>query len=86
MDAVPFICAAKMTDDPYLKAAFYAGSTLAAFSRVNDDPHYVSQVMLGWWMAYLAASAVDHTQQDKDLTIFPMPVADGIGAAVEYRW
>ncbi|HYW78024.1 MAG TPA: hypothetical protein VE890_00540, partial [Thermoguttaceae bacterium] len=78
-------CAAKMTDNPYWKAAFYAGSTLGAFSRVNDDRHYSSQVMLGWWMAYMAVSALDHTQQGKNLTIFPMTVADGVGVGMEYR-
>ena len=26
--------------------------------RVNDNAHYPSQVMLGWWLAYLSASAV----------------------------
>jgi len=85
MGAVPFICAAKMTDNPYWKVAFYVGSTLGAFSRINDDRHYSSQVMLGWWMAYVAASAVDHTQQDKNLTIFPLLIADGVGVGIEYR-
>ena len=86
MGAVPFISAAKMTDDPFWKTAFYAGSTLAAFSRINDDHHYPSQVMLGWWMAYVAATAVDQTQHnERNLTILPLPMADGIGAAIEYR-
>jgi membrane-associated phospholipid phosphatase len=26
---------------------------------VNDEAHYPSQIALGWFMAYLAASAVD---------------------------
>lgn len=84
MGAVPFISAAKMTEDPFWKAAFYAGSTLAAFSRINDDDHYASQAMLGWWMAYVAATAVDNTEQG-NLTVFPLPVANGIGMGVEYR-
>ena len=85
MGAVPFISAAKMTDDPFWKAAFYAGSTLAALSRINDDRHYPSQVMLGWWMAYVAATAVDDTEQG-NLTVFPLLMDDGIGAGLEYRW
>ncbi|MFH1265348.1 MAG: phosphatase PAP2 family protein [Planctomycetota bacterium] len=87
MGAVPFLSAAKMTDDPFWKAAFYAGSTLAGFSRVNDDRHYPSQVMLGWWMAYLAATAVDHTHRNGEyFSVFPLPLADGIGAGIDYRW
>jgi len=84
LGAVPFISAAKMTDNRFWKAAFYAGSTLAAFSRINDDDHYASQAMLGWWMAYVAATAVDDTEQG-NLTVFPLSMADGIGMGVEYR-
>ena len=65
-----------MTDDPLCKAAFYAGSTLAGLSRINDDRHYTSQVFLGWWMAYLAATAVDQTQSG-NWAIYPWPTADG---------
>jgi membrane-associated phospholipid phosphatase len=86
MGAVPFLSAAKMTDDPLWKAAFYAGSTLAGLSRVNDNRHYPSQAMLGWWMAYVAATAVDRTEQrEESLTIFPVPVENGGGIGVEYR-
>jgi membrane-associated phospholipid phosphatase len=61
MGSLPFITAAKMTDNRGLKLIYYAGSTLAPLSRVNDNAHYPSQVALGWWMAYLAASAIDAT-------------------------
>ena len=83
--AVPFLCAAKMTDDPLWKAAFYAGSTLAGLSRINDDRHYTSQVFLGWWMAYLAATAVDQTQSG-NWAVYPWPTADGMGVEVDYCW
>jgi len=62
MSALPFINAAKMTDRPLLKATFYGLSLLGPLSRVNDDAHYTSQVALGWWIAYLAATAIDDTQ------------------------
>jgi hypothetical protein len=62
MGALPFINAAKMTENPWAKATLYAGSTLAPLSRVNDAAHYPSQSALGWWMAYLAATAVDRTE------------------------
>ncbi len=61
MGALPFITAAKMSDDLRVKLFFYAGSALTPLSRVNDNAHYPSQVALGWWMAYLAASAIDST-------------------------
>lgn len=86
MGAVPFISAAKMTDDPFWKAAFYVGSTWAGLSRINDDRHYPSQMLLGWWMAYVAATAVDQAEQPQNnLTVLPVPMADGIGVGIEYR-
>ena len=87
MGAVPFISAAKMTDDPFWKVTLYCGSALAGLSRINDNRHYPSQVMLGWWMAYVAATAVDQTEQEeRNLSIFPLPMDDGMGVGVEYRW
>jgi len=84
--AVPFITAAKMTDRPLLKASLYACSTLTAWSRVDHDRHYLSQVCLGWWMAYLASSTVDRTENEYEhLTLMPVttPEMVGIGAVYE---
>lgn len=85
MGAIPFLSAAKMTDSLWLKSGLYALSTMAGLSRVNDDHHYFSQVFLGWWMAYLAASAVDRSQVTHgDYQIFAYPTADGVGIGVEF--
>lgn len=87
MGAVPFISAAKMTDDPFWKAGLYFASALPGLSRINDDDHYTSQVILGWWMAYLAANAIDETQLvKKNLTIQPMLFSNnGVGIGIEYH-
>ncbi|MCC9645214.1 phosphatase PAP2 family protein [Rhodopirellula sp. JC740] len=88
MSSLPFINAAKMTDRPLLKSAFYAGSLLGPLSRVNDDDHYPSQVALGWWMAYVAATAIDRTEiANRNLTFYPY-LADngGTGAMIEWRF
>jgi hypothetical protein len=87
MGALPFLSAAKMTDEPWLKAAFYVGSTATGISRVNDGDHYASQAVLGWWIAYLAADAVDRTQADSSvwtLTTYPDPYTTGVALAIEY--
>lgn len=63
MGAIPFMSAAKMTDDIWLKSGLYLASAMPAVSRVNDDAHYFSQAFLGWWMAYVAATAVDWSHQ-----------------------
>jgi hypothetical protein len=86
MGAVPFITAAKMTDRAWLKTGLYACSTLTAWSRIDHDMHYLSQACLGWWMAYLASSAVDKTEDVYEhLTLVPVttPEMVGIGAIYE---
>ncbi len=47
MGAIPFLSAAKMADNIWIKGSFYAASTLPGISRVNDDAHYFSQAFLG---------------------------------------
>ena len=87
MGAVPFITAAKMSDNPWTKGCFYFCSTLPAWSRVNDDQHYLSQAMLGWWMAYVACQAVDGTQQlNQHISVSPMvsPEMTGIGLTYQH--
>ncbi len=87
MGAIPFITAAKMTDRPLLKGAFYTASLLPGFSRFNDDDHYLSQVALGWWIAYLSASAVDDSfGLPPNMELVAGPVADGDGVSLIWRW
>lgn len=86
MGAVPFITAAKMTEDPLAKAGFYAASTLTGLSRLNDDDHYASQVLLGWSVAYLACSAVSDTEEElKDYRFTTVPIPNGVGVGVVFE-
>jgi len=85
MGAVPFITAARMCDGFWLKSCFYILSTFTAWSRVNDDRHYLSQACLGWWMAYTACLAVDQTEYDRRLvalTPIATPEMTGVGLIV----
>lgn len=87
MGAIPFLSAAKMTDNPWLKGALYVGSTATAWSRLEDGRHYPSQIFLGWWLAFLAANAVDLTELDHGpLTITPGPIGDGAGLWFDWRF
>ena len=87
MGAIPFLSAAKMTDNLWLKGGLYVASTLPGVSRVNDEAHYLSQAFLGWWLAYLAASAVDRTHNpDASYRIFVYPQADGMTVGFTYTW
>lgn len=85
MGAVPFLTAAKMAQSPFWKTAFYAGSVFPGLSRINDDDHYASQVVLGWWIAYLAASAVDRTNVERsNFTVGPIPTANGVAFGLQW--
>jgi hypothetical protein len=81
-----FINAAKMTDEWPLKLGFYGLSTMAGWSRINDDAHYTSQVILGWWMAYCACTAVDDTNQARNWMITPLPMPGATGLAITYQY
>lgn len=87
MGAVPFITAARITRNPYLRHFFYMGSMLTGWSRINDDSHYFSQAALGWWMAYLAAACGDKVETEKGkVVIAPTTVAHGVGLTVALRF
>lgn len=86
MGAVPFITAAKMSDNLAIKSGCYLLSTFTAWSRINDDAHFLSQVILGWSMAYYAARAVDNTETDKSLMILPVAAPDMTGVQVIYTF
>ena len=57
--AVPFLAAATMTDDLKLKGVLYFLSTLTGLSRINDNMHYLSQVVLGWSLAFIASRGLE---------------------------
>ncbi|MCP4724506.1 MAG: phosphatase PAP2 family protein [bacterium] len=55
--ALPFITAAKLTENKILKYLFYISSTATGLSRINDDAHYLSQVILGYSWAYFGVKS-----------------------------
>ena len=84
--AIPFLSAAKMTDNLWAKSGLYAASALPGISRVNDDAHYLSQVWMGWCISYLAASAVDRSYDpDANVKWFWFSNGDSQGIALELR-
>jgi len=87
MGAVPFLVAAQMTDNRLLSGLWYTGSVMCGVSRINDDAHYLSQVILGWSLAKLACKAVDLTESERaDLEVVPMVGHGGtVGIGVQFR-
>lgn len=87
ISAVPFITAARMVENPYAKAGLYLGSTLTGWSRINDHDHYLSQVLLGWFLAYLAVDSVfDTDTQAVGWHLVSIPPQHGQGIGLEYRY
>lgn len=78
MGAVPFLAAAKMTDKKCLKYFLYWSSTLTGLSRINDNKHYFSQAILGWWIAYLSVNSIKSEQ------LILVPSTNSIGVNVYF--
>ncbi len=86
MGAIPFLTLAGMTDDPLAKCFFYACSPWTGMTRINDNVHYLSQVWLGWWMAYLACESVNKTESQKSaMTLVPLTTPEMTGVGVVYE-
>ena len=86
--AVPFLTIAYMNpDNNYVKYPAYLASAAAGWSRINDDKHFPSQVVLGWYMAWEAVDAVfENDQKQKGVTLAPMAALDGFGLTAKGSW
>jgi membrane-associated PAP2 superfamily phosphatase len=80
LGAIPFLTAAKMSNRWFTKTLFYTASTLPGLSRINDNDHYLSQVILGWWIADLSEDSVFHVERAA-VQLSPMYVRNGVGAS-----
>ena len=82
--AVPFLVAAQMAERPRVKATWFALSTLTGWSRINDNDHYLSQVIVGWWLAYAATNAVERSDPI-EYEISPALIGDTLGFEASWR-
>lgn len=87
--AVPFLTIAYMNpDNGWVKYPAYLASMAAGWSRINDDAHFPSQVVLGWYMAYEAVDTVfeNNGNKKKGLSVAPMAGLDGFGLMAHAEW
>lgn len=85
--AVPFLTAASMTESRVLKALLIAGSFGPAWSRIQTDDHYFSQVFLGWTIAYLSVESVNLTEcRARNMRIVPVELPQGVGLGVQFEY
>ena len=45
MASVPFVTAAMMSENFWVKSTLYVCSALPAIGRINDDAHYLSEAL-----------------------------------------
>lgn len=89
--AVPFLSAALMYDEgSWQRYSLIFASTLTGWSRVNDDDHYLSQAILGWYLAYKATSSVAQTnskfEQENKISYLPYVDGDALGIQVAFSF
>ncbi|MDE8601545.1 phosphatase PAP2 family protein [Marinomonas sp. RSW2] len=88
--AVPFLAVARNTDNVYMKYFAYFASGLTAWSRVNDEAHYASQSLLGWYFAYEVMDAIHETNSTNNeksyYSILPIMSDDSVGVSVSFVW
>ena len=87
--SVPFLTLTHMTDNWLGKSFWFACSTAAAWSRVNDNKHYASQAFLGWYIGFESTLAVASTEietEEVEISFIPIPLPDGAMLAVVGRF
>ena len=87
--AVPFLTIAHMNDDNnFIKYSAYFISTFPAISRINDDAHYLSQAILGWYLGWESVDAVFTVDSKKksSLRIQPVVGVDSYGLQLSMLW
>ncbi len=85
--ATPFLVAASMSERPMTRYTFIAMSTLPGLSRINDDAHYLSQVILGWWLSYLTVNAINTTDMQRSgFSVMPFMPSGEPGVTMQMRY
>jgi hypothetical protein len=86
--AIPFLTAAMMTDNTGAQFSLYFLSTLPGISRLNSNSHYLSQVLLGWTIAFLSARSVYQTDMDRQpaFQVSAYPKNDGAMLAARLKF
>ena len=64
ISAAPWLVALRRCPQPWAKALCALAVPWVGWSRLNDRKHYLGQILLGGWIAYLATGAV--TEPDEE--------------------
>ena len=67
ISAIPWLNLARRCGLRNVRLPAYLGSVLTGWSRINDRKHYLSQVLLGWVIAWNAVEAVNGPRDKDDI-------------------
>lgn len=86
--AVPFLTLAHLYEkNKPIKYVAYLASFATAWSRINDNAHYLSQASLGWYMAYESVDAVFDADRPKEkVSVYPIAGYKSMGISVQMHW
>lgn len=87
--SVPFLTIAYMNqDNAFIKYSAYIASTFSAISRINDDAHYLSQAILGWYLGWESVDSVYSVESKKKSNIHVRPTVgtDSYGLQLSVLW
>ena len=87
--ALATIVAAEYGDYPMVRPLAYCAAALAALSRVNDNAHWVSDVILGSAIGHFTARtiAARHGRgAGSGFSVLPAPRAGGMGLTLSYKF
>lgn len=89
LGAIPFLAVARMSESRVVDTLAIVASTLAGWARLNEDQHYLSQVMLGWYVAWEATGAIERSHrralgegEERAYAVTPVALPDGAGLTV----
>ncbi len=83
--AVPFLIAGQLSESSQAKIFWTIASTLPAWSRVNDNNHYLSQAILGWWLAQTVTRGIIPQSNSSNMRIQPWSDGERVGVGFEMR-
>lgn len=91
LGAVPFLTVARMSRNRVVDVLAVTASTFAGLGRIDSDEHYLSQVFLGWFLAWEATGAVADTERgavrEEDARAWTLrPVALPHGGGLHFTW
>ena len=86
--AIPFITAAKMSENPYQKAILYGLSTLRGSPGSTTTSTIFPMWPLAWYLAYLSCAVVEkgNDQREGRMHVQLAPVPKGIAVTVQKRY